>query len=170
MKTMLKYRVIIPVLSILLLVNIVPIFIFSEQAKITMYSYYSINIMAVVILNGICACIYKHCGNYFIISKQSFLFRSTQSYTFTDAYEKEFRWMLLVYFAAIPFYIPVIFFARNTPHLLWSVLIFALPQAIYFFHCIFEISKDVKEEKMQRAKRQKEREEQEKREELGYWK
>ncbi len=172
MKSILKYRVIIPIIVILLIVNIVPLFIFPEQANITKYSYYSIFIMTVIVLNGIRACVGKHNDNYFIIRKRTFdfLFSSEEAYTHTDEYEKEFRWMLLVYFAAIPFYIPVIFFAKNLSHLLWSVLIFALPQTIYFASSVFDLSKDIKKAKKRRYERQKEREEQEKREELGRWK
>ena len=86
--------------------------------------------------------------------------------TLTDGYEKEFRMMLLIYCAAIPFYIPIICFASNWADTLWTLLVFIVPQGIFIAH---EIRKTIQDVKIQKE-REKERIEQERREELGYLK
>ncbi len=96
------------------------------------------------------------------------LFSEDEDYTFTEKYEKEFFWQFCVYWFAIPFYIPCVFFTSA----LWmtaigTICVFFAPQLVYF---IYDISNDIKNAKEYRIKEQKraqELKEQELREELG---
>ncbi len=78
--------------------------------------------------------------------------------------------MLFVYLVAIPFYIPIIFFASSWWETLWALAVFLFPQATYIVHGIYQTIQDVKESKRKQAQLEKERIEQERREELGHWK
>ena len=98
------------------------------------------------------------------------IFMEDKANTFTDEYEIEFRWMLLVYCATIPFYIPVIFFASGLLQTLWSLLILLVPQIVFTIHTIYKTVQYIKKEKLRQAQLENERIEQERREELGHWK
>lgn len=170
-KSMLKYSLIFCITLALLLVNIIPVLVFWGSATISVYSLPPMAVMALVVINGVLSCVFKHKGNFLMIRKyRSAIFSADKDYTFTDEYEKEFRWMLLIYCAAIPFYIPIIFFASSWSQTLWTLLVFFIPQVIFIAHGIYQTVQDVKEEKRRQAQLEKERKEQERREELGYWK
>jgi hypothetical protein len=127
--------------------------------------------MSLVTVNGILACLFKHKGNFLMFGKKhGFIFSQDKDYTFNDDHENEFRLMLLVYCAAIPFYLPVIFFASSWPQTLWTLFVLFVPQAIFIIQGIYKTVQDVKKEKLLQEQIQKERIEQERREELGRWK
>lgn len=171
MKYNLKYSFVFCITLILLIINIIPILVFAERSMISVYSFPPTAVMALVVLNGVLSCIFKHKGNFLMISKYpGFIFLDDKEYTFTEEYEREFRWMLLVYCAAIPFYLPIIFFASSWPQTLWALLVFFIPQAIFVGHGIYQTVQEVKKEKRKQEQLEKERIEQERREELGYWK
>ena len=170
MKKTLKYPHIFCIVLAVLLINAIPLLVFREKAGISVYSRFSIAIMVLDVVNGILACIYKHKGNFLVIGSSSSTFSADKEHTFTEEYEREFRLMLLIYCSAIPFYIPVIFFASSWAETLWAVLVFFAPQVIFIARGIYQTMQDVKEEKRVQAQREKERKEQEAREELGRWK
>ena len=98
------------------------------------------------------------------------IFSEDKEYTFTEEYERKFRWMLLVYFAAIPFYLPIICFATTWQQILWSLLVAFVPQGIFIGCGIAGTIGEAKKERLRQAQLEKERIEQERREELGRWK
>ena len=83
---------------------------------------------------------------------------------------KDFYIKAILYFAILPFYLPLAVFSSKDVHSLWSLL-------LLFIHIFAIAGVDIrktmierKEQKTKEALLEKEREEQEKREELGYWK
>ena len=171
MKLILKYPVIICFTLIVFIINIISVFVFGEIVKISVYSVAPTVVMALAVINGVFACVFKHKGNFLMIRKyHSNVFSADKNYTFTDEYEKNFRWMLFVYLVAIPFYIPIIFFASSWRETLWTLAVFFFPQATYIAHGVYQTIQDVKESNRKQAQLKKERTEQERREELGHWK
>lgn len=170
MKPKLKYSLIITIVAILLILNVQPVIIFWERASFSKYSFMPAFIMACIVTIGIFACVLRHKGNFLMFGGSRSVFRDDKDYTFTDEYDRRFRWMLLVYFAAVPFYIPLIFFTKSDVDLLWMLPVIFVPQAVFIAHGIYETLQDVEEEKRRQEQFEKERAEQEKREELGRWK
>jgi hypothetical protein len=171
MKKRLKYSHIFYITFALFILNIIPLIIFQNQIQISTNSIATIALAGIVILQGVLAYSFKHKGNFLMINRYRHTgFSEDKDYTFTDEYEREFRWMLLIYCLPIPFYLPVIFFATSWKHTIWALILYIAPQVIYVIHGIYQTVQMVKETKRREAQLQKEREEQEKREELGYWK
>ncbi len=171
MKYKLKYSHIFHITLALLIINLIPVLCFRKSVVLSQYTLPPIAVMSLMIINGILSCIFKHKGNFLIIRKyHGFIFSSDKDYTFTEEYEKNFRWMLLVYCAVIPFYLPIAFFASSWLQTLWTLLVLLVPQAIFVIHSIYETIQDVKKEKLRQKQLQKERIEQGRREELGHWK
>ncbi len=171
MKHRLKYSHIFCITIVLLIINLIPFLAFRENFVISVYTLPPICVMSLVIINGVLSCIFKHKGNFLMIRKyRSAIFSADKDYTFTEKYEKEFRWILLIYCAAIPFYLPVIFFASSWPQTFWTLLVLYIPQAIFVAHGIYETVQHMKKERLRQEQLEKERVEQERREELGYWK
>ena len=171
MKHKLTYSAIICVTLILLVLNVIPIIIFFKSCRLSVYSFPVFAVMAYVIINGVISYFFRHKGNFLMIRRyRSELFRDDQDVTFTDGYEREFRWMLLIYCIPIPFYLPIGFFASSWSHTLWTLLVFLLPQLIFLGYGIYETAQHVKSEKLRREQLENELKEQERREELGFWK
>ena len=165
-RSRLSYGTILATTASLLLLNIIFVLIFRKNISISTYSLPPIALGVLVLINGVLACILKHKGNFLVIRKHRGMLFYLKDRTLTDSYEKEFRMMLLIYCAAIPFYIPIICFASNWADTLWTLLVFIVPQGIFIAH---EIRKTIQDVKIQKE-REKERIEQERREELGYLK
>ncbi len=157
-------------LLILTLLNIIPLFIFKDFVAFSGYSWIPLVLMLVVIFNGILALICKHKGNFFVIRRYNNPFSNDKDYTFTPEYEKKFTVSLAIYFAAVPFYIPVIFFIKNWPQAILALLLFALPQIIFVIQGMIETVKDVKADKIKKYQQKQELREQQRREEMGQWK
>ncbi len=157
-------------LFILSLLNIIPLFIFKDNIAFSQYSIPPLMLMLLVILNGVMALIFKHKCNFFVIRKYHTPFTNDKDYTFTPEYDKKFILSFVIYFAQVPFYLPLIFFTKNWAQTLLSLLLFALPQIIFIIQGILETVKDAKAEKMKKQQREQELREQQRREELGHWK
>ncbi len=71
----------------------------------------------IVIINGVLALIFKHKGNFFIIRKYNNPFTNDNDYTFTPEYDKRFILSFAIYFAPIPFYLPLILFTSDIIHM-----------------------------------------------------
>ena len=172
MKIKLKYPLILGILLALVLVNAVPVLVLPDKAALTRYSYPPGILLIFVTIYGLCALIDKHKGNHFLLeSPRERSFSYNKSYTYTDKYEREFRLSLLIYFGAIPFYIPLIFFARSFPLSAGlSLAVLLIPQLALAIPGIRESIQHAKERKQILAERERERIEQERREELGKWK
>lgn len=177
MKEFLKERMVWIGTILSLVVNIVLLRVFRERSDITKDSWFPALLMFIVILNGVLACCYKHKANYLLIGtggthnpNHFAIWCEDKAYTFEEAYEIEFRWMLLVYCVAIPFYLPAIYLAKGGFCYLWGFVVLIVPQLVFWIYYICSSIKGGKEAKQRRLQAQKELEEQKKREELGYWK
>ena len=165
-----KALTIVLVFLVLIAINVLPLFLFREKAKISEYSQFPIAFAALAVLQGVLAVLFRHKGNYLIVGEGGPLFVKNRHYTYTEAYKKEFRWMLFIYCAALPFYLPCIFFVTCDAQMLWAVAVFFAPQVCYFGRDVAQTLRDVKADKKRKRELQKELEEQKRREELGYWK
>ena len=171
MRPMLKYPVIFGIILVLLLLNAIPVLLFWDRTALANHSLLPIMFMGLNLLHGLTACLRKHKGNYLVFRKAGRLpLSGNRDYTYTETYERKFRWMLAVYFGAIPFYIPVIFFAPDIPQALWMLPVLFVPQMVFMTHGIYETVQDAKEAKRMRERQEREKQEQEAREEMGRWK
>ena len=172
MKIKLKYPLILGILLALLLVNTIPVLLLPDRAALTHFSVFPGAVAVLMVIYGLCALIDKHKGNYFLLSNPRGRSLSyNKSYTYKEAYEKEFRLSLLIYFGAIPFYFPLIFFGRGYPRVTFGTFaVMLIPQMLLVIPTIREAIQDSKERKRILAERERERIEQERREELGKWK
>ncbi len=168
MKKTLKYSHIFCIVLAILIANVIPVIIFRDKIKIEAFSIWSILVAIGHIWTGIIACALKHKGNYFELRISSYsFFTSDKNYTYTPEYEREFRASMLVFFAVIPFYIPVICFTSGYSQLGWTFLVFFVPQLIFVVNGMLQTLGDVKKEKLRQAQLEKQRLDQEKSEELG---
>ena len=175
MKKPIPYYVTLLAVLISLLLNMIPVFLLWEQARISIFSSLPLLCMAIAVSIGLGACATKDKNSFFWIDKRyhSF-FLSEKRYTLSKNYDREFRWMLPVYFLPVPCYLPIILLANSALDMLWALLVLFAPQIVYmiidFKALAKEIKKDVREQKEKEAKQERERLEQERREELGRWK
>ncbi len=156
--------------SLLTLLNFVPLIIFKDSAKISVYSIPSVLVLIAVSITAVISYFLRHQDNYLVYRRHRSIFSGERDYTYSEEYERRFRLMLVIYCIPIPFYLPVIFFARSYMHSLWSLLLYAIPQIAFMVMEICDTVKDVKDAKMKRLDEKRERREQEMREELGRWK
>ena len=172
MKIKLKYPLILSVLLALLLVNTIPVLLLPDRAALTHFSVFPGAVAVLMVIYGLCALIDKHKGNYFLLSNPRGRSLSyNKSYTYKEPYEREFRLSMLIYFGAVPFYIPLIFFTRSYPAATFGTFaVMLVPQVFLAIPMVREAIQDSKERKRILAERERERIEQERREELGKWK
>ena len=172
MKIKLKYPLILSVMLALLLVNATPVLLLPEKAALTNFSIFPGAVAVLMIIYGLCALIDKHKGNYFLLSNpRGRTLSYNKSYTYKEEYEREFRLSMLIYFGAVPFYIPLIFFTRSYPAATFGTFaVMLVPQIFLAIPLVREAIQDSKERKQILAERERERIEQERREELGKWK
>ena len=176
MKKPLSYRTMFFVVALLLLLNLLPIFFFAERAKFSVFSLLPLTTALLMCIHALLAFLFKHKGNFLMLRRKTFVwiflhvFSEDKDYTFTEEYESEFRRMLLVYCAAVPFYIPIVAFTTTAPQMLWTLVPLFFPQLVYTVWGIRATLRDVEKDKARRAERDRERREQERREELGHWK
>lgn len=170
MKKLIQYKVIFGITGALLALNLFVTLCFSHLITLSAYSLMPAGFLALVILNGILACVDKDRGNFLKIrSYNKWVIWHERDLSEDISYQITFRWSLLVYCLPIPFYIPFIFFVPNAWTFL-SFLLFLIPQILYSIQDFYEIRQEIKKAKQRDAELEKERIEQEKREELGYWK
>ena len=158
-----------------LLINIVPVFIFREKARISSYSFLPMILLAFVIVLGALAYISKDARVFSFIGVGKFhnsnvgsrFWRYNQP-TATDL--NDFWKKATIYFFPLPFYIPLIFFSTAASHYLWCLPLLFLPQFTFIGIEICGMLREVKEEKLKQEQLEKERIEQERREEQGHWK
>ena len=172
MKIKLKYPLILGILLALVLINAVPVLALPDRAALTNFSIFPGIVAVLMIIYGLCALIDKHKGNYFLLSDPHGRSMSyNKSYTYKEEYEREFRLSLLIYFGAIPFYIPLVFFTRSYPAVTFGTFgVMLIPQGLLAIPFIRKAIQASKERKQILAERERERIEQERREELGKWK
>lgn len=175
---MTKRKLFICILSAAVLINIIPLLIFKDKAAVSKDAWFTIIIMAGVSINGVSSFFLRHKGNYLSIAYRPSiltLFSEDKERTFTEEYEKEFFWQFCVYWFAVPFFLPCIFFdSGKWWNVLWPMCVFLVPQLVYFIYdIIYSISngkKAKKELQIIKQKQEQELKEQKLREELGHYK
>ncbi len=158
----------------LFIVNIIPLVIFREQARITIYSSIPLLMIADVIISTV--------ATYKLGYRKWKLYNAYKTvcginphdkkdYTDTPGYKKYLDFMFSMTIGTIPFFIPAVFFAKNGFWaILWLaavILLFGLPNLVLEIRGTFKIAKANKKVSEQRAEELKE---QIMREELGKWK
>ena len=170
---MFPYFLIVGVLLLLFAANILPVLLLPEEVKITentLVALFALGMQLICILQG---CLLKHKGNAFLWRTRHAAFRLSspdREETFTPAYERQFRALLLVHCAAVPFYIPLLFLTHGNGMLILPLLLLLLPAAITVANEMRKTYVAFKAEKEKDAALERERIEQQRREEEGRWK
>ncbi|MBQ8174347.1 MAG: hypothetical protein IJ009_02980 [Clostridia bacterium] len=116
--------------AFLFLFNIVGVVIFRSNVRISTNTLVAASFFALTLIRGILACVAKD-------EDLLFVFRSygTKHYwrynkpTFKALYD--FYLNATVYFAVIPFYLPLSVFSSKNVHTLWCVLLLMAPQLLW---------------------------------------
>ncbi len=172
MKKPIKYSLIVCVTLALFVANIIPVLVFRDRARITSYAIFAILLLLLHIARTVSACFLKHKGNMFLIRGKYahiHIYSSDREETFTPAYERQFRALLLVHCMAVPFYIPLIFFVHSWRDVLWNLLLFFLPPLIAIANEMLKVYVAAKEAKEKDEALARERILQERREKDGRW-
>ena len=155
-------------MSISVLINSIFMLIFKDCISFSESSAFSALIMIFASANGLLSYFLRHKKNYLSFgTPRGGAFGPDLEFTFTEQYNREFFWQFSVYWFAIPFYVPCIFFATKPIHSLWTLVVLAVPQIVYIGYGIVNTLKDVNEYKSRKQKRDQELKEQQQREELG---
>lgn len=168
---------IILILSALLL-NILPIIIFNNDGAITKYSIPSVAVIIFSVIYAIIAYSLRNRGNLILGGRNKLFlilmrtFSADKSYTMHPEYKKEFIRTSMIYCIAIPFYIPLAFFADNIYSaifwpLSWYIIVHVVIMLIAFIPPIKNIIETKKAKKVQDEIH---RQEQERLESMGKWK
>ena len=166
-KTTRKKLGIVLLFVFLILINVIPVFVFREKIQITPYSWVAVLFLLIVVIRAVDAYVFKTKRKYL----GSFGPKGSLTTSLPESeYTKDFYRMLIIYCAAIPFYIPAICFSKESWHLFLTFLIYGIPQLIFFLIDVQKIRYDKKVYRQKQSRHEKEREEQERREEFGRWK
>ncbi len=152
----------------LFIFNIVGIFIFRNNIRLSVNSLVATVLFIILCLRGIFACIEKN-DQLFLLSKR-YVGKFYKYNRPTQQQLKNFYIKATIYFAVLPFYLPLAVFSSKNVHSLWCLLLLFVPQFAIVGIEIRKMMIERKERKKEEAILEKEKEEQEKREELGYWK
>ena len=158
-----------------LLINIIPVFIFRDKAHFSHISIYAVITMLVMSGHGVFCYIFRNKYNFLLPAESAFeriaiIADPPHPLTITEAYKREFCWQFIVWWCAITFCIPCIFFSTEDIHLLWIIGVVLAPQIIYFAYYTVKLKEEFRKRREARLKLKQELEEQKKREELGYYK
>jgi hypothetical protein len=153
-----------------LLANTLPLFIFRARIRISICTLAGGVILLFMSLFGLYACISKEDG-YFFLSKYGNVGHRFWRYNRpTSSYMEAFWIKAAIYFFAVPFHLPIMFFSTKEIHSLWSFLLLLIPQFVLIGMNVRKDLHKAKEKKALKKEQDKERIEQERREELGKWK
>ena len=148
--------------------NIVGIIIFRKNATLSINSLFATVVFILLLIQGIVAYSQKDERRFF--ASKYYTGRFYRYNRPTQQQLKDFYIKAILYFAILPFYLPLAVFSSNDSHSLWSIV-------LLFIHIFaiggVDIRKMIierKEEKRKESLLEKEKKEQEKREEMGYWK
>ena len=149
-------------------VNIVGIIIFIDKVILSPATLVGGCIFIALLIHGVC--VYSKKDDMLFFASKGHSGRFYRYNRPTQEQLKDFYIKATVYFAILPFYLPIAAFSSDVVHTLWGLL-------LLFIHIFAIFSIDIrkmilwrKEAKRVEAIMQKEKEEQERREELGYWK
>ena len=163
-----KRVIICAVIVFIMLLGVIPLLIFREKANITAYSIPAIVVLVGVTINGLLALASKdkHAFSFFDRC-HSHYYKYNRP---TTVQLKEFYLYALIYFAPIPLYIPIVFFATSYVQSLWCLLLLLIPEFTFIFLEMRLHFLERKQEKQKEQRELEEKKEQERREELGRWK
>ncbi len=169
MKQKLKTETVFWTLTILFFTfNIIGIIIFKNHIRLSPNSLFATFIFIVMLLRGILAYSGKN-DQYLVLRK----YVSNKFYKYnrpTREELKDFYIKATVYFAVLPFYLPLAVFSSKNEHTLWCLFLLFVSHFAIIGIEIRKMMIEIKETKNKETILQKEKEEQEKREELGHWK
>ena len=121
--------------------------------------------MVVVIYIGILAYIFRRNANLlFLGGQKGNYWKEIRPEAREKGYPKKFFVEFIIFWSAIPFYIPCIFFSYKNSHTLWSILLLTAPQLIMGAYEYITLSKEAR---IAVSQKEKELKEQQQREELG---
>ena len=148
--------------------NIIGILIFKDHIRVSTNTLAASLMFVGTMIRGVLALITKDDRIFYTTHRVSERYYRYNRPTKDDL--RELYFTATVYFAVIPFYLPLAAFSSKDVHILWSVLLFALPALVMTGRLIPDIVKVNKQIKYERVLMHREKEEQEMREELGRWK
>ena len=165
---------------VLLILAALPVFIFWESAKLTIYSIPAIICLVSSVVYALIAYSLRERGNLFLIGTSrlffmllySFFREDNNIYTSHPYYKKEILISGIIFGSAIPFYIPIAFFAHD----FYSVMLWVLRLCLIWvitslvFIIVWRIVIVLKIQKQEKAQDDVYRKEQEQRESIGKWK
>ena len=148
--------------------NIVGTIIFKNNVRLSINTLVATLIFIVLLIQGIVAYSQKDEKRFF--ASKYYTGRFYRYNRPTQQQLKDFYIKATIYFAVLPFYLPLAVFSSKNSHSLWCLLLLFVPQFAIIGIEIRKMMLEKKERKTKATLLEKEREEQEKREELGYWK
>ena len=148
--------------------NIVGIIIFIKNATLSINSLFATVVFILLLIQGIVAYSQKDEKRFF--ASKYYTGRFYRYNRPTQQQLKDFYIKATIYFAVLPFYLPLAVFSSKNSHSLWCLLLLLVSQFAIVGIEIRKMMLERKERKTKATLLEKEREEQEKREELGYWK
>ena len=149
--------------------NIVGIIIFRKNATLSINSLCVTGVFILLLIQGLVAYSQKDEMRFF--SSKYYTGRFYRYNRPTQQQLKDFYIKAILYFAILPFYLPLAVFSSNAGNSLWSIVLLL----IHIFAIVgVDIRKMIIERKEEEKRKEsllgKEKKEQEKREEMGYWK
>ena len=148
--------------------NIVGIVIFKNHIRLSINSLIATILFIILCIRGILACIEKNDG--LLLLSKHYVSKFSRYNRPTKQQLEDFYIKATIYFAVLPFYLPIAVFSSKNLHSLWCLLLLFVPQFAIEGIEIRKMMIERKERKTKEALLEREREEQEKREELGHWK
>ena len=149
-------------------INIVGLVIFGNNMKLSANTLLASSTFIVLLIRGILACIEKN--DELLLLKKHYTNKFFRYNRPTNRQLNDFYIKATIYFAILPFYLPLAAFSSKSVHCLWTVLLLFGTQFVIIGIDIRKMMLQMKERKIKDDIFQKEKEEQEKREELGRWK
>ena len=155
--------------AVLFLVNLLGVVIFQKNVRVSLNTPVASLLFVFTLIRGLLACHAKD-ENLLLLGKsypESKFYRYNRP---TNRHLHNFYLNATIYFAAIPFYLPLAAFSEKNAHTLWCLLLLIAPQLAMAGIDMCKMAAMRKEQKAEDERLEKEKKEQEKREELGYWK
>lgn len=154
--------------ALLFAFNIVGIIIFRNNIIMSVNTFVATSIFVLLLIQGIIA--YSKKDDQLLFASKYYTGRFYRYNRPTQQQLKDFYIKAIIYFAILPFYLPLAVFSSRDVHSLWSLLLLFIHVFAIEGVDIRKMIVERKEIKIKEAILEKEKEEQEKREELGYWK
>ena len=148
--------------------NIIGILLFKDNIRTSANTIVASLFFLGTMIRGVLALITKDQRIFYVTHRiRSRYFRYNRP---TQKELRDLYFTATVYFAVIPFYLPLAAFSSKNVHTLWCILLYCIPCFVMIGFLIPALVAVAKQKKLERALLQMEKAEQEKREELGRWK